>query len=62
MKLVIDIPNEAYEEIPKIPFTQRDVLYTFTAWIKDGKPIPDDCEILTKEAYEDLCLRASKGG
>lgn len=28
--------------------------------IKNGQPLPKDCEILTREAYEDLCLRASK--
>jgi len=28
--------------------------------VKNGQPLPEGCEILTKEAYSDLCLRASK--
>lgn len=29
--------------------------------IENGQSLPDDCEILTREAYADLCMRASEG-
>lgn len=34
-----------------------DFLYTI---VRNGTPLPDGAEILTKEAYSDLCLRASR--
>lgn len=63
MKLLVEIPNYRYRAIKKIDVTQKS--YTINersaiTVIRNGQPLPEDCEILTKEAYEDLCLRASK--
>lgn len=30
-------------------------------WIADCNPLPEGAETITKEAYSDLCLLASKG-
>lgn len=64
MKLLVEIPDYRYRAIKKIDVTQKP--YTINERsaiivIKNGQPLPEDCEILTKEAYEDLCKRASKG-
>ena len=63
MKLLVEIPDYRYRAIKKIDVTQKP--YTINersaiTVIKNGQPLPEDCEILTKEAYEDLCTRASK--
>lgn len=63
MKLLVEIPDYRYRAIKKIDVTQKP--YTINersaiTVIKNGKPITDDCKILTKEAYEDLCARASE--
>lgn len=63
MKLLVEIPDYRYRAIKEIDVTQKP--YTINersaiTVIKNGQPLPKDCEILTKEAYEDLCLRASK--
>lgn len=62
MKLLVEIPDYRYREIKEIDTTKKP--YTINersaiTVIKHGQPLPDDCEILTKEAYEDLCKRAS---
>ena len=63
MKLLVEIPDYRYRAIKKIDVTQKpytiNVRSAITA-IKNGQPLPEDCEILTKEAYSDLCLRACK--
>lgn len=63
MKLLVEIPDYRYRAIKKIDVTQKP--YTINersaiTVIKNGQPLPEDCEILTKEAYSDLCLMASK--
>ena len=58
MKIVIDIPNGCYEELNNGQFPVQDA-YRLVAWIKNGTPLPDGAEILTKEAYSDLCMRAA---
>ena len=63
MKLLVEIPNYRYRAIKKIDIIQKP--YTINERsaiiaIKNGQPLPKDCEILTKEAYENLCLRASR--
>lgn len=63
MKLLVEIPDYRYRAIKKIDVTQKP--YTINersaiTVIKNGQPLPEDCEILTREAYEDLCNRASK--
>lgn len=64
MKLIIEV-SEVLKQI-----VDEDDVKTFShpMWlaicmdaIANGQPLPEDCEILTKEAYEDLCKRASKG-
>ena len=57
MRIVIDIPNGCYEELNNGQFPVQDA-YRLVAWIKNGTPLPDGVEILTKEAYSDLCTRA----
>ena len=64
MKLLVEIPDYRYKAIKEIDVTQKH--YTINersaiTVIKNGQPLPKDCEILTKEAYADLCMRASKG-
>lgn len=54
-KIVIEIPQNEYEALDKL--NAEYLLHI----IKDGTPLPEGAEILTKEAYSDLCLRASKG-
>ena len=63
MKVLVEIPDYRYRAIKKIDVTQKP--YTINersaiTAIKNGQPLPEDCEVLTKEAYEDLCLRANK--
>lgn len=61
MKLVIDIPEDTYNAIQENYYCGILNSDMYNA-IKNGQPLPDDCEILTKEAYADLCFSASKGG
>ena len=62
MKVVIEIPKSTYKDIKEThiiscgePFTQKLI-----KCIKNGVELPEGAEILTKEAYSDLCMRASK--
>lgn len=59
MQIVINIPDGCYEELNNGQFPVQDA-YRLVAWIKNGTPLPEGAEILTKEAYSDLCMRASK--
>jgi hypothetical protein len=59
MQIVIDIPDGCYEELNNGQFPVQDA-YRLVAWIKNGTPLPEGSEILTKEAYSDLCMRASR--
>ena len=62
IELVIKIPEEQYNAI------KSDLYNTFPAemkkWgleaIRNGTLLPEGTEILTKEAYGDLCMRASR--
>ena len=61
MKLLVEIPDYRYRAIKKIDLTKKP--YTINERsaiiaIQHGQPLPEDCEILTKEAYSDLCLKA----
>lgn len=59
MKIVIDIPEEEYKRmVEKRMFGRVDV---WKDAICNGIPLPEGAEILTAEAYSDLCLRASHG-
>lgn len=61
-KIVIDIPEEAYKHIKENDVgTHAHNTALLTKWIANGTLLPEGAEILTKEAYSDLCLRASKG-
>ena len=62
MKLLVEIPDYRYRAFKEIDVTQKP--YTINersaiTVIKNGQPLPEDCEILTKEAYSDLCMRAN---
>lgn len=57
MKIVIDIPEEDYKRMK-----EQSMFGRVDVWrqaIQNGQPLPDDVEILTKEAYSDLCSRAA---
>lgn len=56
MKIVIDIPDR-YTKL--IGFTTPELEVIATA-VLHGTPLPEDAEILTAEAYSELCLMASK--
>lgn len=58
MQIVIDIPDGCYEELNNGQFPVQDA-YRLVAWINNGTPLPEGAEILTKEAYSDLCVRAA---
>ena len=59
MKLEIDVPDVCYENILNGEMDSLDVRYGLEA-IKKGTQLPEGAEILTAEAYSDLCLRASQ--
>lgn len=57
MQVVIDIPKEMYKSALSGYLCDSETLVNA---IKNGTPLPEGAEILTKEAYSDLCMRASK--
>lgn len=59
MKLEINVPDVCYENIMNGEMDSLDVRYGLEA-IKNGTQLPEGAEILTAEAYSDLCLRASR--
>ena len=60
MQIVIDIPSHIYKTLIETG-TYGYYRFDSKSAIKHGQLLPEDCEILSKEAYEDLCMRASKG-
>ena len=58
MQIVIDIPEETYKATCNGCMLPPDV-DNVVRGIKNGTPLPDGAEILTKEAYSDLCTRAA---
>ncbi|MBR3330617.1 MAG: hypothetical protein IKG25_05290 [Mogibacterium sp.] len=56
MKVVIDILKNVYEFACRYPDA---LLSVYAHAIKNGTPLPDGAEILTKDAYSDLCARAA---
>lgn len=59
-ELVIKIPEELYEAYKGRPPMLGDAGMDMIAQaIANGTPLPDGAEILTKEAYSDLCSRAA---
>lgn len=57
MKIVVDIPDEEYKLAKLV--VECGMGNSAIRRIMNGKPLPEGAEILTKEAYSDLCLRAS---
>ena len=57
MKIVIDVPNWLYNAIME----HREPVYSQSLGdaVRDGTPLPEGAEILTKEAYSDLCMRSA---
>ena len=53
MKVIIDIPEYIY----KVCQGHGDPVY---GYIAKGTPLPEGAEILTKEAYSDLCMSAAE--
>ena len=62
MKIVIDIPEEDYDELVRSGDKTINLgLYLdLGKAVKNGTPLPEGAEILTKEAYSDLCTRAAE--
>lgn len=58
MKIVIDIPEDSYKATCDGCMLPPDVK-SVVQGIKNGVPLPDGAEILTKETYSDLCTRAA---
>lgn len=58
MKRLIDISDEDYEVYKRLSETR--IVGSAIQRIVDSTPLPEGAEILTAEAYSDLCLRASK--
>ena len=58
MKLVIDIPEYLYDRLHDI-VSDDYALDDYELAIFNGTQLPDGAEILTKEAYSDLCMRAA---
>ena len=58
MLLLINIPKNKWETIQNGMYCGLLDGEMYQA-IKHGQPLPDDCEILTKEAYADLCNKAA---
>lgn len=54
MELVIDIPEKLYNRMK----TYHGLDDTYIA-VKKGIPLPEGAEILSKEEYSDLCMRAA---
>jgi hypothetical protein len=60
MQVVIKIDDNLYERITvKKEYYLEDGEDLCSA-IENGVPLPEGAEILTKEAYSDLCMRASR--
>lgn len=62
MKIVIDIPEEVYMDIKEEVRTKVNTFEHIPFLhevISVGTPLPDGAEILTKDAYSDLCRRAA---
>lgn len=59
MQVLIDIPNWLYNAIMEC--TEPHYSKSLGDAVRDGIPLPEGAEILTKEAYSDLCMRASSG-
>lgn len=58
MKLLINLPEFRFQQCKDNMLT-TDLFYVLADAVKNSQIITDDCEILTKEAYADLCARAS---
>lgn len=56
MELVIDISEKLYNRMKT--YQGLDDIYIA---VKNGIPLPEGAEILSKEAYSDLCMRAAEG-
>lgn len=59
MRIVIEIPETKYLSLKKCLENGITLGMTDIA-VLNGTPLPEGAEILTAEAYSDLCLRASQ--
>ena len=58
MQIVIDITEDIYEDVKKTIISD-EIFDEIVEAFRHGTPLPDGAEILTKEAYSDLCTRAA---
>ena len=59
MKIVIDIPEYMYKDIKNCGYVYPEHAEDLASYIINGTPLPEGAEILTKDAYSDLCTRAA---
>lgn len=60
MKVLVEIDEIDFENLKRKDKIDRKFLTYYEKLIAYGTPLPEGAEILTKDAYSDLCLRASK--
>lgn len=59
MELVIDIDEEDYKRIQDTSDVFNSLTSRAYSAIRNGIPLPEGAEFLSKEAYSDLCIRAA---
>lgn len=59
VKVLIELDKEDYDDIMYHAKSNKWALFSFGRIIASGQLLPHDCEILTREAYSDLCTRAA---
>ena len=60
VKVLIEIGKKRYHDIMNDVKSDNWPLSYYERKVASGQFIPNDCEILTREAYSDLCLKAAK--
>lgn len=60
MQIVIDIGENLYTRLFDMRANTMRDMRAACSTIRNGTPLPEGAEILTKEAYSDLCMRASR--
>ena len=59
VRVLIEIGKKRYDDIMNDVKSDNWPFSYFERKVASGQLIPNDCEILTHEAYSDLCLRAA---
>lgn len=59
VKVLIEVSKKVYDDIKYNAENDKWSLSFFERKVAAGQLLPHDCEILTREAYSELCLRAA---